>query len=158
MRVAVDHERHRIASDRLLEAARSEERIDLERLAFDRLLNRRVVQQRDELRRAQPRERRFELQRFVDRLVHELLDDRLAPRAERALAEAAAESLDAGDADAVQLARVAVEHVEAGLGENLPHLVGLSRFEIVIAEHGGHRNPERRQLACASTRASSGRP
>ena len=61
----------------------------------------------------QPRERRLELQRFVHRLVHELLDDRLAPRTERVTAEAAAESLDAGDADSLQLARVAVEHVEA---------------------------------------------
>ena len=43
--------------------------------------------------------------------MDELLDDRLAPRRERALAEAAAETLDAGDADAVRLARVAVEHV-----------------------------------------------
>ena len=43
-------------------------------------------------------------ERFVDRLAHELLDRRFAPRRERALPEAAAESLDAGDPDAVRLA------------------------------------------------------
>jgi hypothetical protein len=41
--------------------------------------------------------------------VHELLDDRLAPRTERMAAEPATKSLDAGDANALQLAGVAVE-------------------------------------------------
>ena len=40
-------------------------------------------------------------------------DDALAPRAERALAEPAAEPFHPGDADALQLARVAVENHEA---------------------------------------------
>src|SRR5580765_3628789 len=40
MRVPVDDERYRVSSDRLLETARAEERIDLERLTLHRLLNR----------------------------------------------------------------------------------------------------------------------
>ena len=100
MRVPVHDERDRIAIERLLEPARSEERIDFERLAFDGLLNRRIMQQREQMPRPQARQRRLELQRFIDGFAHELLDDRFSPRTERALAEAAAEPLDAGDADA----------------------------------------------------------
>ena len=102
--------------------------------------------------RPQARERRLELQRFVDRFAHELLDDGFAPRTERALPEAAAESLDPGDADAVSLVRVAVEHDDAGVGENLTHLVALARFEIVVAENGDDRHVDRRQLARQHTR------
>jgi len=39
VRVAVDDERHRIPPQRLLETARSEEREDLRRLPFARLLD-----------------------------------------------------------------------------------------------------------------------
>ena len=78
--------------------------------------------------------------------MHELLDDRLAPRAERAPAEAAAEPLDAGDADAVHLARVAVEDQRPRVDENLPDLVLLARLDVVIAEHRGDRDAKR-QLA-----------
>src|SRR5207244_2882793 len=61
MRMAVKHHRDWIAADRLLEAARAEERINLERFAFDGLQNWRVVQQRDEMLAAQARECGLEL-------------------------------------------------------------------------------------------------
>src|SRR5207249_7391435 len=109
MRVAMEHERDGIPVDRLFQPARSQKRVDFQRLAVDGLLHRRVVQQRDELLRAQSRKRRLELQRLIDRLVHEVLDDRLTPWPERAFAKAAAEPLDAGDADAKHFTRVAVE-------------------------------------------------
>ena len=95
----------------------------------------------------QARQRRLQLQRFVDGFAHELLDDRFAPRTERARAETAAESLDAGDADAQGFVRVAIEHDDAGVSENLPHFVALARFEIVVAENGHDRQMNRRQLA-----------
>src|SRR4051812_30997389 len=145
--MAVHDERDRVAADRLLEAARSEKRIDLERLAFDRPLNRRVVQERHELRRAKTRESRLELQRLVDRLAHELLDDRLAPRAKRTLAEPAAESLRAGDPNSLQLAGIAVEHDDAGVGQDLAHLRLFSRLDVVVAEHRGNGNSQGGQLA-----------
>ena len=152
MRMAVQDERDRVAADRLFETRAAEERIDLERLALDRLLNRRVVQQRDDLPGAEPRERGFELQRFVHRFVDEGLDDLLAPRAERAPAEAAAEPLHPGDADAQDLAGVAVEHDHPGVGEDLGHLGGLVGFEVVVAEDRGGRNAKRRQLSCEDLR------
>ncbi len=152
MGVTMQHQRHRITADWFLEAAGSEERIDFERFAFDRFLDRRVMQQRDNLIGPQPSERGFELQRFVDRLAHELFDDRFTPGTEGAFAEAAAESLDPGDANPLQLARIAVEHDESGIDENLPHLVRLSRFEIVVAEHRCHRYADRAELACEHAR------
>src|SRR5438094_161746 len=118
MRVAVKDVRDGIARERLLQPARSEKRVNLERLSLDGSLHRRIVHQRDQRARAQTRQRRFELERLVDRFAHELLDDRLAPRAEGVLAEAAAESLDAGDTDALHLARFPVENLETGVCEN----------------------------------------
>ena len=93
MRVPVKDGAHAIAVDRFFEAARSEIGEDLRRLAFHRRANRCVVEQRDALLRAQACERRLELQRFVNRFLDERLDGLLAPRAERAAAEAAGETL-----------------------------------------------------------------
>ena len=47
----------------------------------------------------------------------------------------------------VGLVRVAVEHDDAGVSENLPHFVALARFEIVVAENRNDRQMDRRQLA-----------
>ncbi len=141
--MAVQDQRHRITADRLFEPARTEERINFERLAIDRFLDRRIVQQGNQLCRAQPGERRFELQRLVHRFADELLDDGFAPRTERSLPEPAAEALHTGDADAAQLARIAVEDDNSGVGEDLADLIGLARFEIVIPQHRGHWHPQR---------------
>jgi hypothetical protein len=99
VRVAVEDHRHRKAADRIFETARADERIDFRWLSFNRLLNGRVVEQDDLMLGPQPGQRGFELERFVDRLVREVLDRRLAPWSERALAEPAAESFDARDTD-----------------------------------------------------------
>src|SRR5262245_59921792 len=48
VRVAVEHRADGKARDRIFEAAASEERIDVARLAFDGALDRRVVQQHDQ--------------------------------------------------------------------------------------------------------------
>ena len=104
------------------------------------------MQQRDDLCRAQPRQRRFELERLVDRFVHELLDDRLAPRREGVAPEPAAETLGAGDADAGELAGIAVEDDHPGVAQDLRDLSRLARFEIVVAEHRGGGDAERGQL------------
>ena len=79
VRVAVEDRGHRVARERLLQPAAAEERINLERLALDRRLDRGVVQDGDEPFGAQPRQRGLELQRLVQALVDELLDDRLRP-------------------------------------------------------------------------------
>ena len=105
MRVSVKNGADAIAIDRFLESRGAEKGDDLRRFAFDGRLNRRVVQDSNFLRRAQTRQRGFELERLFDRLVHEVLDDLLAPGAEGTTTEAAAESLDAAEADPVDLRR-----------------------------------------------------
>ena len=76
-----------------------------------------------------------------------------APRAERAPAEAAGEALDAGEADAVDLGRVAVEHGDAGVGEDLLDLVLLARLVVVVAEHADHGNLDDRGDLAGEARA-----
>src|SRR3954462_11043854 len=103
MRVSVYGQRHGEAIDRIFEAARSDKGIDLERFTLDRLLDRRLVQQRDPRVGTQAHEGRFELQRLVQRFVDELLDDGLAPRAKGPGTEAASEPLHPRNADTREL-------------------------------------------------------
>ena len=160
VRVAVEHDRHREAADRFLETAASEERKDLARLSLDRPLDGGVVQHRHEPVVPQTRERGFELQRFVDRFPDEVLDDLFPPRSEGAPPEPAAEPLDAGKADPVDLCRVSVQHDHPGVRKNLDDLRLLSRLEVVIAEDGDRRNLQRAgdltgQRACFFRQARS---
>src|SRR6266849_5917233 len=116
MGVPVEDRGHGIAGERLLEPTRAEKRIDLAWLTLHRLLDRRVVQDGNALGRPQLRERRLELEGLVDGLPHESLDDILAPGLERALPEASAQPLGAGEAHAVDLKGLAVQQVDAGGG------------------------------------------
>ena len=108
---------------------------------------------------AQARERGLELQRLVDRFVDELLDDLLAPRPERAAAKTAAEPLDTGKADAMHLARVAVEDADAlrrrGSGESRR---SAPRLEVVVAEHGHDGDLHGGRESLTNPRASSAVP
>src|ERR1700730_5473226 len=123
MGVPVEDGGHPIAGERLLEPTRAEKRIDLAWLTLHRLLDRRVVQDGDWLRRSQLGERRLELEGLVYGLPHESLDDILAPGLERALPEASAQPLGAGEAHAVDLAGLAVQQVNAGVDEQTLDLV-----------------------------------
>src|SRR5262245_57618638 len=140
MCVAMEYRRDSQAIDWLLETARSQVGEDLPRFAFNGTADRRVVKDRNPLRRAQPRQRRFELQRFVHGLLHERLDRGLSPRAERAASEAAAEALHAGEADAPDFRRFPVEHGDAGIPKDLHDFTLLAALEVVIAQHGDDGN------------------
>src|SRR5687768_13713357 len=142
VRVAVEHRGHRIPAERLLETAGSEIGKDLGRLAGHGPGDRRVVQHRDALRCPKASERGLELQRLVHRLVHEVLDDLLAPWPERAAAESAGEALHAGDADAENLVALAVEDLHADVPEDATDLILLARFEVVIPEDPDGRDPD----------------
>src|SRR5207253_4611482 len=122
---------HAIAIDRFFEPGRSEEGDDLGRLALNGRLNWRVVQNGDPLRRSKSRQCRLELERLFDCLVHEFLDDLLAPRAERAASETAAEAFHPGEADTIDLRGIAVKHCHARVGEDLHDLALFAGFEIV---------------------------
>src|SRR5262245_48346441 len=120
--MAVKHGGHRIAIERLFEPARSEVRKNLEWLAFDGRADRCVVKERNAMRGAQSRECRLELERFVDRFLHEELDGRFAPRTERAAAESAGESLRACKANPLNFRGVAVEHLHARVPQRLTNV------------------------------------
>src|SRR5258705_13659833 len=119
MGVAVEDRTDAIAVDGFLETARPEIREDFRRFAFDGRAHRRVVHERDARLRAEPGERAFELERFVNGLLHERLDRVLAPRPERAAPEAAGKTLHAGKADPVHLGRLAIEDRYAGADQDL---------------------------------------
>ena len=78
--------------ERLLEPARPQIGHDLERLALDGRADRGVMQHGDAPRGAQPRQRALELDRLVDRFLHEALGGRLAPGTQRRPTEAARQS------------------------------------------------------------------
>ena len=89
----------------------------------------------------------LEFERLVHRLVHELLDDRLAPGAEGARAESAAEPFDPRNADSSELDGVSVEHHHSRVGEDLADFDFLSRLDIVVAEYGRRGHAQRDELA-----------
>src|SRR5262249_5760777 len=122
VRMAVKHRGHRVAIDRLLQTARSEEGKDLCGFPDDSGGNRRVVQEHDALRDGQMRQRGFQLQCFVDRFVHEDLDGFFSPCTQRMRSEAARKALDAGKADAPDLTRLAIEYAHTDVFENLDNL------------------------------------
>src|SRR5262249_23447041 len=125
VRVAVERRGYRVAIERIFEPARAQERRDLRRLVRHGGANGRVVEQRDAMGRSQPRERALELERLFHRLTDKLFEHGFAPRLQRALAEAAGEALDAGEPYAPDLDRIAVEHRDAAVGEDLLYCVGL---------------------------------
>ena len=122
------------------EAARAEERQDLERLAFDRLADGGVMQKHHPSFGMESRERLFEANGVVNRLLHERFDARLTPCIEHPFTKATAESGHTGKANPLNLRRFAVEHDHADLFHDVTNLVHVTRFEIVITENRKDRN------------------
>jgi hypothetical protein len=140
MRVSVEHHVDRMTVEWLLQAARAQIGEDLQRLALDRGADRGVVQHGDAPGCTQPRQGAFELERLVNRLLDKSLGGRLAPRTERRAPKAAGKPLGAGDAGALDLMRLAVEHFHTRLGEDPADLHMLARLVVVITEHSDYRN------------------
>src|SRR5690348_12104092 len=126
MRVSVQYGADGIPGQGLLETTASEIRENFERLAFDGGSDGRVVEQRDAVRRPQASKRALELECFVHCLSHEQLDDFLSPRTERTSAKSTGKAFHAGEADALNLGRIAIEYGDAGVGQDLPNLVALA--------------------------------
>jgi hypothetical protein len=79
------------------------------------------VQQGDAPWRAQLGQRRFQLHSLVQGLLDEQLDRGFAPGTERTAAKAAGKALGTGDAHALDLAGLAIEHAHAGVLESVRH-------------------------------------
>jgi len=144
VRVAVKDAVERVAIQRLFKSAAAEKRVNLKWLCFDGSFDRGVVEQCVAAFRPQAREGGFELQRFFNRFVNELLDDFFSPGREHSLSEATAKTFYACEADSQNLARFAVKHFDSHLFENLPDIGFASRFVIVIAQYGNDGNSLRR--------------
>jgi catechol 2,3-dioxygenase-like lactoylglutathione lyase family enzyme len=93
--VAVQHQVRAMLEDRRRQAVAPQEGPDLRRLAVEGLGDRRVVQHPDARLGLQRAEGVLELQRLVDRHLHEILVELLAEGAQHAPAEPAAEALRA---------------------------------------------------------------
>src|SRR4029078_6308632 len=119
------------AIERLLQPTATEERINLQGLSFDGLLNGGIVQKGERVLCAEAREGGLELERFVQGLLHKLLDDRLPPRGQNPVAKAASKALHAGKADSHHLAGFAVEHLHSRGGKNLGDFLLTARLIIV---------------------------
>ena len=100
MGMTVEDHIHRIAAERLFQPARAEVGVDLQRLALHRGGYRRVVQQGHPPLGSQLSQRGLQLQRLVQRLPHELLDQSLTPGAKRPPPEPSGKPLDPGEPDA----------------------------------------------------------
>jgi hypothetical protein len=94
---------------------------------------------------------------LVFSLVHGLLDEHLdrplAPRTERAATESSGEPLHAGEPHPLDLDRVPIEQVDAGIGEDARDFLGLIRLEVVVPEHRHDRDLHAcREVACEHAR------
>ena len=99
--MSVENHVDRVAIEGLLQAARPQVGKDLERLAFNRRPDGRVVEQADTLRRAQACKSRFELEGLLERLLYESLGGGLAPGTQGGPSKAAGEPLGPRDSGAL---------------------------------------------------------
>src|SRR5688572_11955675 len=116
------------------------------------------MEQRDTMRRTQPRECTFELECLVYRFAHEQLDDVLAPRTERPASEPATESLHSRESNAADLGCIAIEYDDAGVDEDLTDLVALAGLEVVVPHDGDARDAERRRDLARENTCFLGQP
>src|SRR5688572_20256113 len=97
------------------------------------------------MRRSQSRQRAFELECFVHCFADERLDDVLPPGSEGTATKAPAKTLDPREPDSRNLRRIAVEHDDTRVDEDLPNLVAFAGFEVMVPHHGDARHAERRR-------------
>jgi hypothetical protein len=145
--VAVEDEVRQMVGDRAPEAVAAEERPDPGRLACDRRVGRRVVEEHDAHRAVgdghEPAIERLDL---VCRLRIDRAHDRLAEVGQHRIREAAHEPLGADHADlgvaAVQHRPAPVEQDDAARGQDVDDLVGPVRVPVMVAENRDDRNPQ----------------
>src|SRR5205085_2726332 len=143
VRMAVEHHVGAVLGDRRRESIGAEHHVNALRLALDRRLDRRIVQQ-DDAKVAvddllQPARDRLGL---VRRLGVHPAQQRFTEIGEHGTWEAADEALRADDtelevADVARAPR-AVEHVHAGLRDHSRDLLWMPRVKVVVAEHREH--------------------
>jgi hypothetical protein len=110
------------------------------------------VQQRHAALGTEPSERGLQLQRFSERLLHEPLDDILAPWPQRSSPEPSGESLHAGEPDSRDFTRFSIENADSGVTEDVSKLRRLAQLVIVISEDGHDGNRDRAENTSQTSR------
>ena len=137
--VTVKYRAHPKTIDRLFQSSRAEKRINLRRLAFAGLADRRVVQQRHSTICLQFDKSLLEAHSVIDCLLYKFFHKRFSPSIEHATTKTAAEPADAGETNTFDFDAFSVEHGDAGLFQYFTDKLRLARFKIVIAEDGENR-------------------
>ncbi len=146
MGVAVEDGVDGTPMQRLGQPATPEKRVDLQGFSSARIGHRRVVKQSDAPVGSQPAERRLELERLVNRLLHEAFDGRLPPGPQRRTTVSAQEALRSREADALHLDRVAVEDLHSGAAQNAGDRRVRIPLAVVVAKNTNHRDAHSRKF------------
>src|SRR5262245_37146779 len=98
------------------------------------------MQERNSLRRLQPRDGFFQFEGLSDHLLNTVLDAVFTPGLQRSLPKSSNESLNTGEANAKDLAALPIEHNNPSLTENALHLLYLARLKVMITQNGQDRD------------------
>ena len=147
MRVSVNSEDRLMTVDDFRKASTAQVRIDLLGLTFHRGDNGGVVRNDDSLLGAQHGKRALELERFIDRALHEGFHFRFAKCGKNSATKPAEKALCSCKSDTITFVAAAVEELHAFSDHHLREFLVLAGLVIVVTEyrHDGHAPHVRRQ-------------
>src|SRR5215510_12220777 len=129
--------------DWFFEAAGTKEGINFMIFALQRSANWRVMQNHDSAIGLQLHQRLLQANGMADLFLHELFNQRLAPRVQHPPAETAAETTDSRKSNTSDFDGFAIEHGHTSVVENLGDRFRMSGFIIVIPDDSDDRNSHR---------------
>jgi len=118
--------------DWFFEAAGTKEGINFRIFALQRSANWRVMQNHDSAIGLQLHQRLLQANGMADLFLHELFNQRLAPRVQHPPAETAAETTDSRKSNTSDFDGFAIEHGQTSVVENLGDRFRISGFIIVF--------------------------
>jgi hypothetical protein len=83
--------------------------------------------------------RSLQLERLVQRFPDKLLDQGLAPGAQRAPAKSTGKPLGSGKTDTEHLVSVAIQHAHSPIAQNPGYLADFPAFVVVVSQDGNDR-------------------
>jgi hypothetical protein len=132
------------AVDRFLETAATEKRVDFWIFTDESSPNRGVMQNGNPPIGLEFRQRLLESHDVIDCFLNELYDERFAPRIQHPAAEPAGECANAGETNARDFDRFAVEDVDTGAVEHFADKLRFAGLKIVVPKHRDYRDAESR--------------
>src|SRR6185436_7871639 len=134
--VAMKHDVDRVSGERLFQPARAQIGIDLRWLSLHGGGHRGIVQQRHATLGSEPSQSSLQLQGFVQGLLHELLDNRLAPGAKGPSPKSSRKAFDSREPDAEYLVRVPIEYSHPDVAKDASHLMLFAALVVMVAQDG----------------------